>query len=93
MKHLFLAFLLLLTFYAYSNDTIVVMQYNLLYYGQNNNWCNDQNNDLGTKNLYIRTILNEVKPDILTVCEFGKDEALLDVFLDNNLNVNGIYSW
>ena len=93
MKHLFLAFLLLLTFYAYSNDTIVVMQYNLLYYGQNNNWCNDQNNDLGTKNLYIRTILNEVKPDILTVCEFGKDEALLDVFLDNNLNVNGINSW
>lgn len=93
MKHLILSFLLLFSFYAYSNDTITVMQYNLLYYGINNSWCNSSNNNIESKDHYIRTILNEVKPDILTVCEFGNDKELINHFLDNNLNINNITSW
>ena len=97
MKHQ-LAFLLLLAlpFLAKAQDTITVMQYNLLEYGNYNSaWasCFETNNNTQTKDECIRTILDYVKPDIFTVNEFGATQALQNDFLRHNLNINGVNYW
>ena len=77
-------------------DTITVMQYNLLQYGNYNSGfsdCFESNNNTLLKDASIRTILNYVQPDILTVNEFGATQELLTSFLDNNLNIGGINYW
>ena len=77
-------------------DTITVMQYNLLQYGNYNSGfsdCFESNNNTLLKDASIRTILNYVQPDILTVNEFGATQELLTSFLNNNLNIGGIDYW
>ena len=97
MKHP-LAFFLLLAFpfFAKGQDTLTVMQYNLLEYGNyNSGWaeCFETNNNTQTKDECIRTILGYVKPDIFTVNEFGATQALQNDFLRHNLNIDGINYW
>lgn len=76
-----------------QQDTITVMQYNLLYYGQTTGSCNESNNNTAHKDQCIRTLLAHVKPDIFTVCEFGASPQLQENFLKNNLNINGAKYW
>lgn len=77
---------------AMAQDTLTVMQYNLLYYG-NTAICDEYVNNTQQKDECIRTILDYVKPDILTVCEFGATQALQNNFLRHNLNINGSNYW
>lgn len=92
-----LLFILLLTVSfsaAYGQaDTLRVMQYNLLNYGNNTGYCNTSNNNINDKNNYIKTILSAYYPDILTVCEMGRNATLPNDFVRNNLNINGINYW
>lgn len=74
-------------------DTLKVMQYNLLNYGNNTSYCTTSNNNIDDKNGYIRTILTAYYPDILTVCEMGRNSSLPSDFLNNVLNINGINYW
>ena len=74
-------------------DTLKVMQYNLLNYGNNTSYCTTTNNNINDKNGYIRTILTAYYPDILTVCEMGRSNSLPTDFLNNNLNINGTNIW
>ena len=93
---IFITFILLLGFTlsaSAQNTTLKVMQYDLLNYGNNTGDCNTSNNNVNDKNGYIRTILTAYYPDILTVCEMGKDQSLPYNFLDNNLNINGVDYW
>ena len=76
-----------------QTETLKVMQYNLLNYGNNTGYCNTTNNNIDDKNGYIRTILTAYYPDILTVCEMGRSAALPTDFVRNNLNINGINYW
>ena len=76
-----------------QTETLKVMQYNLLNYGNNTGYCNTTNNNIDDKNSYIRTILTAYYPDILTVCEMGRSAALPTDFVRNNLNINGINYW
>ena len=81
---------------AKAQDTITVMQYNLLYYGNYQSGfadCFETNNNTQRKDECIRTIVNYVKPDIFTVCEFGATQALQTDFLRHNLNINGANYW
>ena len=81
---------------AKAQDTITVMQYNLLEYGNYQSGfadCYETNNNTQHKDECIRTILNYVKPDIFTVCEFGATAALQNDFLRHNLNINGADYW
>ena len=68
---LFILFLLLgFSFLASAQtETLKVMQYNLLNYGNNTSYCTTTNNNINDKNGYIRTILTAYYPDIFTVCE------------------------
>ena len=91
---LFALFLLSLT--AWSQDTLTIMQYNLLYYGNYNSafaQCYETTNNTQHKDECIRTILGYVKPDILTVCEFGATQTLQDDFMRHNLNIYGVNYW
>ena len=76
-----------------QSDTLKVMQYNLLNYGNNTGYCNTTNNNIDNKNSYIRTILTAYYPDVFTVCEMGKNTSLPSDFVNNNLNINGIDYW
>ena len=81
---------------AKAQDTITVMQYNLLEYGNYQSGfadCYETNNNTQHKDECIRTILDYVKPNIFTVCEFGATQALLTDFLRHNLNINGADYW
>ena len=94
--HLILLLLFLTALPAWAQDTLTVMQYNLLYYGNYNSGfadCYETNNNTQRKDECIRTIVNYVKPDIFTVCEFGATSALQNDFLRHNLNINGANYW
>ena len=80
----------------YGQDTLTVMQYNLLEYGNYNSGfadCYETNNNTQRKDECIRTLVDYVKPNILTVCEFGATQTLLNDFLRHNLNINGANYW
>ena len=94
----FLVFLsiLLFSFALKAQETITVMQYNLLEYGNyDSGWanCNETTNNTQEKDEAIRVVLDYVKPDILTVNEFGATQAIQDGFIRHNLNINGINYW
>ena len=87
--------LLLVSVTMMAQDTITVMQYNLLQYGnyQGYGGCSESTNSTQRKDECIRDLLGYVKPDILGVCEFGATKQLQDAFLRNNLNINGANYW
>ena len=98
MKRLSLFFGLLISCFPLmaQQSTITVMQYNLLQYGNYTSGyadCYETNNNTQEKDEAIRTILDDVRPDILTVCEFGKPQNLQTDFLKHNLNINGADYW
>ena len=95
MKKITLLISLIISFSALfaQNDTLKVMQYNLLNYGNNTSYCTTTNNNIYDKNGYIRTILTAYYPDIFTVCEMGKSSSLPSDFVQNVLNVNGTNYW
>ena len=72
------------------------MQYNLLEYGNHNSaWanCDETTNNTQDKDENIRVILDYVKPDILTVNEFGATQQIQNDFIRHNLNINGVNYW
>jgi len=54
-----------------AQDTIRMMQYNLLDYNYYNTYCTASNNLEADKDQDIRQIVQYVKPDIFTMCEMG----------------------
>lgn len=93
---LFWTFLLLLGTMLSAQETITVMQYNLLEYGNYQSGfadCYETNNNTQRKDECIRTLMDFVKPDILTVCEFGATQNLQNNFLRHNLNIDGVTYW
>jgi endonuclease/exonuclease/phosphatase family metal-dependent hydrolase len=89
LRILFL-FSLLLTSRIFAQDTLTVMHYNLLYYGEVTGFCNNSNNSLSMKDPHLRTILNYVKPDIFTVNEISSNTGVHQHLLDQNLNIGGV---
>lgn len=93
---LFWTFLLLIGTTISAQETITVMQYNLLEYGNYQSGfadCYETNNNTQRKDECIRTLMDFVKPDILTVCEFGATQNLQNNFLRHNLNIGGVTYW
>ncbi|MEJ2594127.1 MAG: T9SS type A sorting domain-containing protein [bacterium] len=86
---------ILLTFFIlpalYAQDTLKVMQYNLLYYGVTTDFCTASNNNINKKDEYLKTIVNHTRPDILTVNEMSSSPAVHQHLLDQVLNTGGIY--
>ena len=96
MKAKALLIILIAALHVHAQETLTVMQYNLLEYGNYNSGfadCYETNNNTQHKDECIRALLDYVQPDIFTVCEFGATQALLTDFLRHNLNINGANYW
>jgi len=71
-----------------AQDTLTVLQYNLLYYGLYNDYCTNDNNGLSGKTEYLKTIINDNQPDIFTVNEIADDDAIHSYLLNNVFTLN-----
>lgn len=92
MKFIFTtAISLFLVFNIFSQGIITVMHYNLLNYGIHPSYtgCSDANNSQTAKNGYLKTIVDYVLPDVLTVNEIYAEDYAQNSILTNVLNVNG----
>jgi len=73
-----ISFVLLLSsfcLFAAAQDTIRVMTYNLLYYNLYNSYCTNSNNNVDTKDAYLKTIIAYTLPDIIAFNEVKGDNA------------------
>lgn len=70
-------------------DTVSVMVYNLLFYGNYTSFCNPQNNNIDDKDAYLRTIIAYNQPDLFAVNEMGPDPANASRIRDHVLNADG----
>ncbi len=84
-----LSIFLSLCLYA-DNDTLRVMQYNLLNYGNYTSYCTTGNNNIDDKDEYLITIIDYVKPDVFSVNEISENSFYQQRLLDAVLNINGI---
>ncbi|MBE0651615.1 MAG: T9SS type A sorting domain-containing protein [Bacteroidales bacterium] len=77
-------------FYSSAQDTLTVLQYNLLNYGNYTSYCTPTNNNYHDKDGYIRTIVNYVNPDIFTVCEMSSSTDMQQHLLNAALDTLGV---
>ncbi len=86
-----LLFILLCAFYlqTQAQDTLTVMQYNMLNYGNYTSYCTPANNNHEDKDVLLNTILDYVAPHIFTVNEMSQYEFYHDRILNEVLNTNG----
>jgi endonuclease/exonuclease/phosphatase family metal-dependent hydrolase len=82
--------LFLLSVLLFSQDTLTVLQYNLLNYGVNTSYCTSSNNNINSKDNYLRTIIGYIKPDIFTVNEMSSSPSIQLHLLDQVMNSNGV---
>lgn len=90
MRKLLLNLAIFLTITSYGQDTLTVLQYNLLWYGQVTDWCDNTNNNLDEKDQYLKTIIEYTKPDIFSVNEMSKSPVIHQHLLDEVLNTNEV---
>ena len=90
MRNLFVVFMLFNTFLLNGQDTLNVVHYNLLNYGNITSYCHNGNNNINDKDAYLKTIINYLKPDIFTVNEISKSESIHQHLLDQVLNTSGV---
>ena len=74
---------------AQSKDTLRVMSYNLLFYGEVTSFCTSSNNNINDKDGYFGTVATYIKPDLLLVNEMGASQIYADRIIANVLNING----
>lgn len=92
-KLIFLGIALMWVSLVFPQQSLKVMTYNLLNYGNYWGSCTTSNNNITNKSAYIHTIVNYVQPDILAVVEMGSDPYYSQYLLDNGLNINGETKW
>ncbi len=73
-------------FDAFSQDTVRIMQYNVLRYGQSGQ-------EPAVKNPLMISILNHVQPDIVGVNELNTSADYGATLLSGAFNVNGVTYW
>lgn len=86
-----LLFFLFIAFFGQlkAQDTLRVIQYNLLNYGKDVYSCDQQTNNRDDKNGYLKILFSHYLPDIFTVNEMDGDEADVQYLLDHALNADG----
>lgn len=89
MKYFLTISLLLSIYFAGAQDTLKVMHYNLLNYGNITDYCTLNNNDPNDKKAWLKTIVDFYLPDILTVNELGTSPVYHQQILNDVLNTGG----
>lgn len=90
MKNTIILILLSLSYSIFAQDTLQVMQYNLLNYGNYWNDCTTSTNNVNTKNVHLKTIIKYVNPDIFTVNELSENTSYHQMILNQVLNTDGV---
>lgn len=90
MKSVFTAAMVFLSAALFSQDTIRVMHYNLMYYGQTSSYCDQTNNSYLVKDTCLKKIIAYVKPDIFTANEIAPNTSMHQHILDYCMNVDGV---
>ena len=75
---------------ATAQDTITILQYNLLNYGNITSYCPADSNTVPDKNAWTKTIFDYVRPTIFTVNELNRQPVMHDSLLHNVMNTNGV---
>lgn len=81
--------IILINGFLFSQDTLRVMHYNLLYYGENSGFCNWTNNNPDQKDAFLRTIISYARPDIFTVNEISYQSTYQQRILSEVMNQTG----
>lgn len=89
MKQLLILIFVAVTSSISAQDSVSVLQYNLLNYGNYTGYCNTSNNNHIDKDEYLNTIISYLKPDIFTVNELSDVNYYHDRLLNEVLNSNG----
>ena len=76
--------------FSFAQDEIIMMQYNLLNYGNVTSYCTVTNNSYLDKEPYLRTLVQYIKPDIFTVNELGSSTFIHQRLLDSVMNKNSV---
>jgi exonuclease III len=71
-------------------DIIKMMHYNILNYRNTTTWCDGNSNPPADKDAHLKTILNHVKPDIVTLNEIGSNPVNASRLLSNAFVVDGM---
>lgn len=90
IRKLLIVAILCFSMHAQAQDTINVMTYNLLNYGNYTSYCTSSNNNASTKDVAFKTIMAYAKPDILCVNEISPSATYHQRILTNVLNVDGV---
>ena len=89
IKLLLLTLLSAVYIHTAAQDTITVMHYNLLNYGNYTSYCTSANNNHEQKDLYLKSIVDHVNPQILTVNEISQYEFYHNQILNQVFNTDG----
>ncbi len=89
MKHLLFIVLFAVTIKLSAQDSIIVMHYNLLNYGNYTQYCTNSNNSHLYKEGYLRTIFGYVKPQIFTANEVSNLNFYHERLLTEVVNADG----
>lgn len=73
MKNLFTIVAMLIVFNVSAQDSVKVMQYNLLNFGNFTDYCTINNNNPTRKTDWLKTIIDYYLPDVSTVNEISPD--------------------
>lgn len=93
MKKLLFAVYIILSVYLKAQDTVIVMTYNLLNFGNTTSYCTSTNNNFNAKKGYLKTIVNYVLPDIFGVNEVAANNSVIQLIVDSILNTNGVKTY
>lgn len=90
-----LLFLIGISTAAIAQENIKIMHYNLTYFGKYTSFCTSSNNNVSQKDGYLKTIIDDVQPDVFTVNELGVslvggENLNATRILDNVMNANGV---
>lgn len=86
---LFTILLIVFGLYTSAQDTLKIMQYNLLNYNNYTYYCTATNNNVTNKDGYLQTIIDYTLPDIFSVNEIEESNTTLDHLLNTVMNSNG----
>lgn len=90
MKHLISFLFVFAALFVKAQDTLTVVQYNLLNYGNVTGFCSASVNNVDAKDNYLIRITDYLKPDIFSVNEMGKLVGFHDRILNNVFNREGV---
>jgi len=75
--------------YSQEKDTISVLHYNLLNYGNYTSYCTTSNNNINDKDAALQHIINHTTPDIFTVNEVGNNSIYIKRLKEKVMNSGG----